>query len=535
MSATYTETTETTLVVNKIPLALFEDIEHTEDQLWFVPDDDDPIVLGTIGDWLTNVRIDNPYGCILADGNTYADKLSVDFTKNNFPDLYAKLVNGNIPSVPLSTFEDYYYRYGWCGVFGLDITNETFRVPKVTYEAQENIVPLADGTNANLGRTLIESVNPTSANNYQWYNVYSDGWVEQGGDYSWDGSTYTLNLLKSYKNTNYYISAKAYDSSSAEISGVTFTINNFTTSSMSVAASQSLASPNYMRWYSCGYATITQDTSKKYYIRAFNTHQEASIVDLRSDLDSYVNNTLKPSLLSYTDDTLKPSLLTYTNDTLKPSLSSYVENTLKPALVTYNDNTVKPALVTYNNNTVKPDLLNYSNTTLKPMLDQYIAQKVLELTGLAVGTIVPYAGDTAPDGWFVCDGRELYDVDYPALSAVCGSYYGRDDTKGTFNIPNLVDRIPWQGASWSNGTKSDGSLPNLVTDINLGDGAPLTLQSETNLIYGVSSWIWSAGSYWSGWGNRPIFDASRGSPTYGRLGSDKVYPSLLIVKYIIKY
>ena len=440
MSATYDETTKTTLIVNKIPLELFEDITATADELWFVPDDDEgDIVLGTIGDWVTNVRNDNPYGCILADGGTYADQLSVDFTKNNFPDLYAKLVDGTIPSVTMSTFEDYYYRYGWCGVFGLDTTNERFRVPKVTYEAQENVTPLSNTDNSNLGRTLVESQNPTSSNSYTWYNLYSDGWVESGGEttIATAGTYVTITLPKSLKNTDYYVAAKSYDSSGTEISN-TFTFNSFNTTSFNVTASTAVTDTNYVRWFCSGYRTITNDSSKKYYIRAFNTHREASLVDLKSDMDSYVDNTLKPNLLTYTNDTLKPSLLTYTNDTLKPALLSYTNSTLKPALDTYVTGTNEPALDSYVNNTNKPALDTYVNSTLKPLLDQYIAQKVLELTGIAVGTIVPYAGTTVPDGWFLCDGRSLYQTDYGALYSVIGTTYGKGaESSGTFNVPNL--------------------------------------------------------------------------------------------------
>lgn len=59
-----------------------------------------------------------------------------------------------------------------------------------------------------------------------------------------------------------------------------------------------------------------------------------------------------------------------------------------------------------------------------------------------VGVIHPYAGATAPLGWLLCNGQAVSRVTYPALFAVCGTTYGSGDGSSTFNIPNLVDRVP---------------------------------------------------------------------------------------------
>ena len=40
-----------------------------------------------------------------------------------------------------------------------------------------------------LGRVLVRTQKPTADNNYTWYNVYADGWVEQGGKGSTSAST----------------------------------------------------------------------------------------------------------------------------------------------------------------------------------------------------------------------------------------------------------------------------------------------------------------------------------------------------------
>lgn len=48
---------------------------------------------------------------------------------------------------------------------------------------------------------VIETQAPTSANNYYWYRLYDDGWVEQGGRHAPSGKTVTLPVEMA--NANY--------------------------------------------------------------------------------------------------------------------------------------------------------------------------------------------------------------------------------------------------------------------------------------------------------------------------------------------
>jgi microcystin-dependent protein len=57
------------------------------------------------------------------------------------------------------------------------------------------------------------------------------------------------------------------------------------------------------------------------------------------------------------------------------------------------------------------------------------------------GIVVPYAGPTAPAGWFICDGRSLVRADNLQLYLVIGTLYGQGSVPGsTFAIPNLMGR-----------------------------------------------------------------------------------------------
>lgn len=60
---------------------------------------------------------------------------------------------------------------------------------------------------------------------------------------------------------------------------------------------------------------------------------------------------------------------------------------------------------------------------------------------IPTGTILPFGGDTAPDGFVLCDGAPLVRASYPALYAVLGDKYGAGDGTNTFNVPDLRSRF----------------------------------------------------------------------------------------------
>lgn len=53
---------------------------------------------------------------------------------------------------------------------------------------------------------------------------------------------------------------------------------------------------------------------------------------------------------------------------------------------------------------------------------------------LPIGTILPYAGQTAPEGYLTCDGASYSRQLYPELAEVCGTTYGGDENN--FNVPD---------------------------------------------------------------------------------------------------
>jgi microcystin-dependent protein len=58
------------------------------------------------------------------------------------------------------------------------------------------------------------------------------------------------------------------------------------------------------------------------------------------------------------------------------------------------------------------------------------------------GSIIMFAGDTAPSGWLLCNGQAVSRSTYLALFTAIGSLYGGGDGSSTFNVPNLESRFP---------------------------------------------------------------------------------------------
>jgi microcystin-dependent protein len=58
-----------------------------------------------------------------------------------------------------------------------------------------------------------------------------------------------------------------------------------------------------------------------------------------------------------------------------------------------------------------------------------------------IGMISPFAGNTAPNGWLICDGQEISRTTYAGLFAVIGLTYGSTSST-TFKVPDMRGRLP---------------------------------------------------------------------------------------------
>ena len=57
------------------------------------------------------------------------------------------------------------------------------------------------------------------------------------------------------------------------------------------------------------------------------------------------------------------------------------------------------------------------------------------------GSLLPYAGATAPSGWLLCYGQAIDRTTYADLFNIIGTTYGSGDGSTTFNVPDLRGRV----------------------------------------------------------------------------------------------
>lgn len=88
--------------------------------------------------------------------------------------------------------------------------------------------------------------------------------------------------------------------------------------------------------------------------------------------------------------------------------------------------------------------LNNLNTTDKSSIVNAI-NDVIHKTDLLgsepVGSILPYCGNEAPPGYYICDGRAISRENNADLFNVIGTTYGSGDGSTTFNLPDLKGRV----------------------------------------------------------------------------------------------
>lgn len=165
-------------------------------------------------------------------------------------------------------------------------------------------------------------------------------------------------------------------------------------------------------------------------------------------------------------------------------------------------------------------------------------------TALApTGSIMAFAGTTAPAGWLLCDGLAINRNTYSALFGVIGNAYGSGDGVNTFNIPDLRGKF-LRGVNGTQ-TAANGD-PDVSTRTPNGAGltnAPGSVQADviknhthpfahTNATVGINDLV-------SGGGTKLVFDPASyniNTNTQNNAGgSSETRPKNVYVNYIIKF
>lgn len=73
-------------------------------------------------------------------------------------------------------------------------------------------------------------------------------------------------------------------------------------------------------------------------------------------------------------------------------------------------------------------------------LDNLSATGEAKIAGsVPTGSILPYGGSTAPEGYLICNGGTISRTTYANLFYVIGTTFGAGDGSTTFNLPNLTN------------------------------------------------------------------------------------------------
>lgn len=140
-----------------------------------------------------------------------------------------------------------------------------------------------------------------------------------------------------------------------------------------------------------------------------------------------------------------------------------------------------------------------------------------------VGTIAPFAGNTAPPGWLLCYGQAISRTTYAALFAVTGTTFGAGDGSTTFNLPDCRGRLPL-GQDNMGGVAANRVTQTVsgINAINIGAvggsqlsqadtiAASSTITAPTFSISGSASqpWTYTPGSGIAGYGAGYTFNAA---------------------------
>lgn len=149
---------------------------------------------------------------------------------------------------------------------------------------------------------------------------------------------------------------------------------------------------------------------------------------------------------------------------------------------------------------------------------------------IPTGSVIPFAGETPPEGFLLCNGQEVSRITYARLFNVIKEKYGAGDGITTFNVPNLVEKFI-EGTESSVGQTLDAGLPNITGDLN---------QMVTDRGGEFSGAFYYNGKPRTrGWATAEFdelrnigFDASRSNSIYGK--SNTVQPAAVKMLFIIK-
>lgn len=205
-----------------------------------------------------------------------------------------------------------------------------------------------------INRKLIQSV---KNNDYTWYNLYSDGWIEQGGYISANNTdTTTIVLLQEMENTKYFVNfTQSLDKSSTQTTiNVTLIPNTQTTTSFGILSTNNLNN-NSFYWQVNGYVKepiyeIQSPELSYYYVGNFDQTALAQTAGLNTELFNQKVDVSSLGTLAYLNTITSSNI---TNNTItENNLSQDLINKINSITTLNNDTTIIPLDLTENDSSI---------------------------------------------------------------------------------------------------------------------------------------------------------------------------------------
>ena len=159
--------------------------------------------------------------------------------------------------------------------------------------------------------------------------------------------------------------------------------------------------------------------------------------------------------------------------------------------------------------------------------------------GNPIGTVLEYAGVTAPSGYLLCNGAAVSRTEYDALFNVIGTLFGEGDGSTTFNLPNRSGKM---GVGYNSSDsdfnvigKTGGEKTHTLTvDEMPSHNHTISNNGSTNLPITINAPTGGTGyniGYEYGARSEPrlIADNKGGSKAHNNM------PPFVVMNYIIKY